>query len=1449
MTKKIFTLLTALVLSMGIGWAKLYVRSNGQVKEPIRVTQKMEKNNDGQQATAISSESLVRSPRRLPNSRNDCGNYYANNHGGNDFSLSQISVSKVSEGRLRLHGYADVGDYEEESDIDFYVPSSCNYIPTGDYPISSSGNVYTVKGGTGLSDPYSYYAYTNWYQSRNYWYLFSATDDSYGQIVYVINPYKAEKPIFVLAIATAVSSGWQAWVTFGTEPALREFILGGETPDENGNYVEGFIDVTTDTEGADDTHFWQGTTVTIEAHPASGYVLTSFTGTGIEDIVNNNDGTYTCIIGAKNYSVTPVFEEATANYTISTAVKDDIAGCSVTGGGTYLIGSNIEIEAHAATGYVFQKWFEDNNTTNPRSISVTKDETYTAVFVPAYTITATVNDGSMGSVSGAGTFAQGANVTLTANPNADYRVQKWQKNGVDIIGETGNALNVVVNAADAYQVFFEEIPQTNVRATSITLSKQNGYFYLTGSSADGYSFRLETNSVSFPSSTTTLTAAAGKLETSSQYVYLKKNNASIALDFNKTTATFTKIDDIEWRLEAYYFGTDGTMYHITGTLFVPASGDTSAADLDFNTTNPYSKSVVQKTVSGTNMLSLEVLSTSSTPFRNLYLYFVVDNTAYNAKYIPTGTYTVGTASSVGTPRVQRSNGTYTTSGSGASMNYFPNPSSMSYKFSDGKNYQTRLYMMCRGTVEVINPNHTNFPMYVLADGYNTNNKHCKYRVYNKPSLYQVTFTADAEHGQTSSFTCAEGHGYNSTGTEITGDYFYEGTYLNLVAGAPESDEYRFDGWYNGNTRKSTNTEYKYTVGTSNNIYPKYVEVRWNINVTSNNNSYGTVTVTGDNYANGTAKHKTSVTLTAVAQPGYQFVKWSDNVTDSERTISNITADVTLQAIFEIIPHTLTMDACTGGTYAVTYGGQTQYTGSDKQEFSIGHGTQVILSAEPATGYEFLGWDNGEGGDIEFDAPRRATMEGIGGGGSIGDELETEGGEYASEENPYTFTMTEDVEYRAVFGALKYDITIAACEHGTIKVERTTDNGKAEMYNGAGGTTLSVAAGTELTLTATADEANHYEFKGWSVPEDEQQEWDAPRRAGGTEGGGEWDNLVDDNPYTFTVSSAAEYAAVFGLEQITVSVTTANPTMGSVTVLDEDENELTATSTQGNTKQYVLDYGTFVYVKAVANTGYYFTNWDDEETENPYELDVEEDIDLTASFTTNFQLVGDKYADDAWYTETYAPMKDKRISVTYVRSFVKDQWTSFSLPFNYSYMKDENQTFRGVVYELDNAVYDDGYLQLNFLRQTASIVANKPYVVHPAEEIVNPIFENVKLLDIADASYNVPCTSGHEVTYSNTQHKTTLEKGKNIIYLNQNKLYYSSTKGNTNMPAFRGFFNLNLSEEEIKHAPKIRIVVEGEEVMNLEDEAAEEFIKKYFDNEGNLIIERNGVRYDAQGKQQ
>ena len=92
------------------------------------------------------------------------------------------------------------------------------------------------------------------------------------------------------------------------------------------------------------------------------------------------------------------------------------------------------------------------------------------------------------------------------------------------------------------------------------------------------------------------------------------------------------------------------------------------------------------------------------------------------------------------------------------------------------------------------------------------------------------------------------------------------------------------------------------------------------------------------------------------------------------------------------------------------------------------GTEVIFTATPAEGYQFVNWTVGE--------------------------------EIVSVENPYTTAVTADVALIANFEPIKYTVTVNAGLGGTAEASATE-----------------VVGGTEVTFTATA--AQGYAFEGWT----------------------------------------------------------------------------------------------------------------------------------------------------------------------------------------------------------------------------------------------------------------------------------------------------------------------------------------------------------------------------------
>ena len=166
------------------------------------------------------------------------------------------------------------------------------------------------------------------------------------------------------------------------------------------------------------------------------------------------DTTFTAIFGGH------------ATYTVSVEPNNPAMG-SVTGGGTFDDGSATTISATPFTGYHFVSW-SDGNADNPRTVTVESNITYTAVFAPnIYSVTAEVQNPSMGSVNGGGSYNYNSNVTLTAMPNSCSRFVSWTD------GNTENPRTITVVSDTTLTAMFEGVDY----AGSITAAICEGSTY------------------------------------------------------------------------------------------------------------------------------------------------------------------------------------------------------------------------------------------------------------------------------------------------------------------------------------------------------------------------------------------------------------------------------------------------------------------------------------------------------------------------------------------------------------------------------------------------------------------------------------------------------------------------------------------------------------------------------------------------------------------------------------------------------------------------------------------------------------------------------------------------------------------------------------------------------------------------------------------------------------
>ena len=172
--------------------------------------------------------------------------------------------------------------------------------------------------------------------------------------------------------------------------------------------------------------------------------------------------------------------------------------------------------------------------------------------------------------------------------------------------------------------------------------------------------------------------------------------------------------------------------------------------------------------------------------------------------------------------------------------------------------------------------------------------------------------------------------YSPTANQNKYDY---GT--QIIATATPKAGYHFTEWSDGcTTLKDT------IIAIGDATYVAFFAINtYKITATPNDAAMGTCS------GYGTFKTGASTTLEATPNPGYSFVRWSDGVATRTRTLNNISADADYIAEFAPIPYTITVVSSNEEQGTVSGGGVYDYN------------TSAVISAEPATGYHFLNWED------------------------------------------------------------------------------------------------------------------------------------------------------------------------------------------------------------------------------------------------------------------------------------------------------------------------------------------------------------------------------------------------------------------------------------------------------------------------------------------------------------
>jgi len=162
-----------------------------------------------------------------------------------------------------------------------------------------------------------------------------------------------------------------------------------------------------------------GQSVTMTATPNTGWRFTQW-----QD--GNTSASRTVTVQQGTFNFTANF----AQYGTITLASEPPSGGTTTGSGTYPVNQSVMITAVASTNWSFTRW-QDGNVTNPRTVTVAAGTVlYTATFTtnppPMGTIACGANPAQGGTVAGCGTYTVGQNVTILAQPAANWRFTAWQ---------------------------------------------------------------------------------------------------------------------------------------------------------------------------------------------------------------------------------------------------------------------------------------------------------------------------------------------------------------------------------------------------------------------------------------------------------------------------------------------------------------------------------------------------------------------------------------------------------------------------------------------------------------------------------------------------------------------------------------------------------------------------------------------------------------------------------------------------------------------------------------------------------------------------------------------------------------------------------------------------------------------------------------------------------------
>ncbi len=974
------------------------------------------------------------------------------------------------------------------------------------------------------------------------------------------------------------------------------------------------------------TYFW-GDTATISAISAEHHSFLNWNDQVSDNprqIVVTSDSVFTALFDIDRFQV-------------SASSCNDTLG-SVSGSGTYSYGDTAVLiaTANAAHDASFIRW-NDGNIDNPRQIAVTADTAFTALFERnRYTVTATSNEPTLGSVTGSGQFFLGDTAVLEAHPAYGYHFVAWND------GNTDNPRQIAVTADTAFTALFSANTYSVALASSpdgaCSLVGAGNYDYLASATIGaaplhGYHFSMWNDGVS--SNPRSILVTSDTLFTA----ILAPNAYTLTLSATPdSAATLAGAGTYRYLDTVLVTATPKTGYHFTqwsdGSTDNPRTVIitdhlTLTAQLELNTylvtlaaSNPDAGTLAgagtyrhQDTalLAATAAYGYRFIGWNDGSTDNPRQLIVTSDTSFTALFEPlTFTLTVSSADSL--------MGSATGSGSypyldQALLTAVPSIGHHFVGWDDGNTDNPRAVTVTRDSL---------------------------FTALFERNLYQVSATVD-----------------DTTLGSVTGagTFFYGDT---CILTAVPTDGNSFQRWNNGRT----DNPYRFAVTSDTSLVAIFDNNNFVVTTRVNDTSLGFVTGAGI-YRLGD-----SVTVIAHAYPGSRFIEMRIDDSDgyslqSDSLISlPVSSDMVFTAFFEQIDYTVIAHTADSAMGLVNGGGLYHY------------GDTCRVQASARYGYQFLRWDNlsdtaataafAVTSDTVVTAHfqrRNFTVTALASDSALG--IVYGGGSY-----PYLDTVT--LTAQALEGA-HFVMWSDSLIQSTRQIVVTSDTLFTALFEldsvpepdtvwhtvtllsadtlmgSVSGTSGLVAHGTRISFRANT--LDGYDFTFWS-------------------------DGNDSIARTAVITSDTLFTAHF-------RQTSHEPDTiwHSVTLLSADTLLGTVSSTSG-----LVAHGTRVTAVATPNQGFRFTAWSDGSEENPYELTITSDTTLIAHFDTLYIPVvvtcTDSLGARVSGSGTYAYGSTATISVTILNGYQFKGWSDGSFDLSRTIRVEEPMTFVALVEKCD-----------------------------------------------------------------------------------------------------------------------------------------------------------------------